>query len=144
MKWANYSEITGEIIQVGSAPDSTTKDDFSHFPGLTQVNVPDFIDRLRHYYDFSTCSFVEKSSSPSEFHEWDWTLKQWIVNIALAESDVRFRRDRLLSASDWTQLPDVPVTTKDDWSVYRQALRDITDQAGFPFSIVWPTAPTQQ
>jgi hypothetical protein len=54
-------------------------------------------------------------------------------------SDIRAQRDELLLASDWTQLADAPV---DDlaWAVYRQALRDITQQAD-PFSIVWPIAP---
>lgn len=50
------------------------------------------------------------------------------------------RRNYLLMRSDWTQLPDVPITTKTEWSIYRQALRDITDQPDFP-SIVWPTPP---
>jgi len=53
----------------------------------------------------------------------------------------RGKRNSLLTASDWTQLPDVPQTTKDLWAQYRQDLRDITEQAGFPTSIVWPTAP---
>lgn len=54
----------------------------------------------------------------------------------------RAKRNSLLSASDWTQLPDVPQATKDLWVAYRQALRDVTSQAGFPASIAWPTPPT--
>jgi hypothetical protein len=54
---------------------------------------------------------------------------------------VKARRDYLLAMSDWTQLPDVPQATKDLWAVYRQALRDITAQAGFPQNVTWPTAP---
>lgn len=53
----------------------------------------------------------------------------------------RFRRDDLLKQSDWTQLPDVPQTTKDAWASYRQALRDITAQSGFPATIEWPVVP---
>ena len=53
----------------------------------------------------------------------------------------RATRDRLLVATDWTQLPDVPQATKDIWTTYRQQLRDITEQAGFPTDIVWPIAP---
>ena len=50
-------------------------------------------------------------------------------------------RNRQLSESDWTQLPDVPLSTAklDAWKVYRQALRDITDQPGYPGTIIWPT-----
>jgi hypothetical protein len=54
--------------------------------------------------------------------------------------DIRQRRNELLTASDWTQLPDNPLTDeeKQSWAVYRQALRDITG-ASNPFEIVFPT-----
>lgn len=53
----------------------------------------------------------------------------------------REQRDMLLAKCDWTQLSDAPLTDtqKQSWSVYRQALRDISEQAGFPFSIEWPS-----
>lgn len=54
---------------------------------------------------------------------------------------IRQERDNLLQASDWTQLPDVPQETKDLWAAYRQALRDITSQAGFPREVIWPVKP---
>lgn len=52
----------------------------------------------------------------------------------------RDTRDRLLSESDWTQVLDAPVD-RDAWAAYRQALRDIPQQAGFPTSIDWPVKP---
>lgn len=57
--------------------------------------------------------------------------------------DVRFKRDELLTQCDWTQMPDSPLdsTTKASWATYRIALRDISEQAGFPTNITWPTAP---
>lgn len=58
------------------------------------------------------------------------------------EEDVRAQRDRLLYQCDWTMLPDAPPeVVKADWEVYRQALRDVTNQPGFPENVVWPTAP---
>ncbi len=53
----------------------------------------------------------------------------------------RFERNRLLSLCDWTQFADMPQATKDKWAPYRQALRDIPQQPGFPDSIQWPTKP---
>ena len=52
-------------------------------------------------------------------------------------------RNHLLASSDWTQLPDVALTAeqKAEWAVYRQALRDVPAQAGFPENINWPTVP---
>lgn len=53
------------------------------------------------------------------------------------------RRNAELSLTDWTQLSDVPMTEEKraEWVAYRQALRDITEQSGFPDQIVWPVAP---
>ena len=60
---------------------------------------------------------------------------------AQVAAEARMYRNQLLSESDWTQLPDVPQALKDAWATYRQALRDITAQSGFPTNIVYPTKP---
>ena len=52
-----------------------------------------------------------------------------------------YKRSKLLIESDWTQLPDVPLVTKLAWAEYRQLLRDITDQVGYPLNIIWPDKP---
>jgi hypothetical protein len=54
---------------------------------------------------------------------------------------IRQERNALLASSDWTQAGDVPQATKDAWAIYRQALRDIPQQAGFPTNVTWPTKP---
>jgi hypothetical protein len=59
---------------------------------------------------------------------------------AEAAGGVRATRDMKLKASDWTQMPDAPVD-KQAWATYRQALRDVPAQAGFPFDVSWPVAP---
>ncbi|WLE59164.1 phage tail assembly chaperone [Burkholderia plantarii] len=55
---------------------------------------------------------------------------------------VRRQRDGLLTASDWTQAADVPNALREKWVAYRQALRDITSQQGFPTDIKWPVVPS--
>lgn len=55
---------------------------------------------------------------------------------ALAQA-VREERNRLLTECDWTQLPDAPVDSA-AWAVYRQALRDVSKQEGFPLNVIWP------
>jgi hypothetical protein len=55
-------------------------------------------------------------------------------------ANARKRRNKLLSASDWTQVADAPVD-KAAWATYRQELRDISAQTGFPATVVWPTQP---
>lgn len=54
---------------------------------------------------------------------------------------VRTERDRLLAESDWTQLKDVSEDVAQVWATYRQALRDLSQQAGFPWAVQWPTKP---
>lgn len=62
------------------------------------------------------------------------------TNLVNAEN-VRAQRNELLSRCDWTQLPDVPSAIQAKWTAYRQSLRDITSQPGFPNTITWPDAP---
>lgn len=59
---------------------------------------------------------------------------------AAASQTLREERNKRLSYCDWTQLSDAPVDAA-PWAVYRQALRDISDQAGFPWDITWPKEP---
>ena len=53
------------------------------------------------------------------------------------------KRNDLLYASDWTQIPNNPLTTEQQaaWATYRQELRDISKQSGYPFNVIWPTPP---
>jgi len=55
-------------------------------------------------------------------------------------ASVRAARNEKLAASDWTQVADAPVDQA-AWATYRHALRDITAQAGFPWTIDWPAQP---
>lgn len=56
---------------------------------------------------------------------------------------VRIERNRLLAECDWTQLADSPLTEDDKlaWKIYRQELRAVPQQPGFPWEIVWPDKP---
>ena len=53
---------------------------------------------------------------------------------------IRSTRTEKLKDSDWTQIAD-STADKAAWATYRQALRDITAQAGFPWTVTWPDAP---
>lgn len=62
-----------------------------------------------------------------------WTL------VALSADEARALRDSLLAATDWTANSDV--TMSDEMRTYRQALRDVPSQAGFPDDVTWPVKP---
>lgn len=62
------------------------------------------------------------------------------VDLEKLAAKIRAERNQLLTKSDWTQMPDAPVDQA-AWATYRQALRDIPQQAGFPTDITGPTKP---
>jgi hypothetical protein len=55
-------------------------------------------------------------------------------------ASVRTSRTQKLKDCDWTQIAD-STADKTAWATYRQALRDITGQAGFPWTMTWPESP---
>ena len=75
----------------------------------------------------------------------DWTQMKTAEQLETeqlerASESARNQRDRLLKDSDWTQVSDAPVDQQ-AWAEYRQALRDVPQQSGFPTDINWPTKP---
>lgn len=70
----------------------------------------------------------------------DKTQEELDAQTASIAANVRSTRNRLLSESDWTQVEDAPVD-KATWATYRQALRDITSQEGFPLNVEFPQIP---
>ena len=59
---------------------------------------------------------------------------------AMLAADIRQERDGLIASTDWWATSDRTITAEQ--TAYRQALRDITGQAGFPENITWPTKPS--
>jgi len=70
-----------------------------------------------------------------------WQVSYTVENMAQsdAEANVRDKRNRLLAETDWWAVSDRTMTTAQ--TQYRDALRDIPAQSGFPFSVTWPTKP---
>ena len=91
-------------------------------------------------FDLNRIVISSLQVKPGDFYTLgsDW---RWHPDNSGAWDDARGKRNALLVQSDWTQLPDVPIATKDAWAVYRQQLRDVTLQSD-PFNIVWPVPPT--
>ena len=77
-------------------------------------------------------------------------IQQWAVealsqdeinaNTAQQAAAVRADRNARLAATDWTQIAD-STANKPAWGAYRQALRDVPAQVGFPQSVTWPEQP---
>ena len=73
--------------------------------------------------------------------EWDAVQAAYAAGADTRKAEeVRQERNSLLSETDWMAGSDV--TMSDEWRTYRQALRDIPSQEGFPNTVTWPTKPS--
>lgn len=127
-----------------SFPRSISADTLSQY-GTYEVRVGERPD-----YDVRTQA-AELSAAPVRVGG-VWTLG-WVVSNKSAEQikqyddnaaeGVRAQRDRLLGQSDWVVVMNTEKGTNIplEWEVYRQSLRDITAQDGFPHSVNWPVKP---
>ena len=88
--------------------------------------------------DYAGLTWLSDTAKPSQ-QELDaaWPA----VRDAMKWDALRAERDRLLAASDWTQIADAPVNAA-AWAVYRQALRDVPQDFDSPDDVVWPTPPS--
>ena len=97
----------------------------------------DSVESLSGYFITTKNKVGIKPEQPDSSHVWE--DRKWVLKADLQAEAIVFKRNKLLANSDWTQLPDV--TTPKGWVTYRQALRDITDQTGFPNKVIWPATP---
>ena len=84
--------------------------------------------------------FLQRNEAPHK--DGDKWLIGFIIHDIPAETfatSVRNRRNKLLTETDWMALSDVAMTA--EMTTYRQALRDVTQQSGFPNTVVWPVKP---
>jgi hypothetical protein len=67
------------------------------------------------------------------------------INLEMRSAQERFDRDALLLETDWVVIKALEnsESVDADMTAYRQALRDVPSQSGFPDAIVWPTKPTE-
>lgn len=117
---------------------------------LADYGVYEVTTAERPSYDARTQT-AEMSAAPTKVGS-AWTLG-WVVSSKTAEqiqqyddnaaAGVRAQRDRLLADCDWVVIMNTEKGTNIplEWELYRQNLRDITDQAGFPHNVTWPTKP---
>jgi len=88
----------------------------------------------------STGEIVQIPYTAEEQAEYDTKKAAWAANANDRKAaEVRAERNAKITACDWRVLSDV--SNSDVWKTYRQALRDIPTQSGFPNNVTWPDAP---
>jgi hypothetical protein len=135
-----YQLSNGQIIYSGTCQESD----------LDKQNVPtgcvlQIIENYINWSDFYVLNnaLVSIPEKPNQDYVFNYTTKQWEIDVNKLIFSITRNRNSLLLASDWTQLPNNPLTPELQaaWATYRQQLRDITSQSGYPTNVVWPTAP---
>jgi hypothetical protein len=101
--------------------------------GVFRIHTKDVPD-----YDVLT-QRLNKSNLYQEGGKWwrHYTIEHFPEDVA--KQNVRDHRNSLIAETDWMALNDNNMS--EDWAAYRQALRDITAQKGFPYQVTWPTKP---
>ena len=138
MNYTIYSLINGQILRTVVCSPNVINNQYNN---ATESYVEgNFLDTL---FYIENGLPVMIPPSPGEFYIFDYTTKQYVPNIAFAEQSVNSERVQLLYATDWTQLPNSPLTSEQQqqYAVYRQQLRDIPNQSGYPLNVIWPTKP---
>jgi len=137
-EWLNsyVSDPAGDIVFEGPQATGGTVYQYSQRSGVEQLDGkwytkyilgPVFTDR------------VAEGDQPAQTAAEQETAYKAMKDAEQAKS-VRNQRTQMLKDSDWTQIAD-STADKTAWATYRQALRDITAQSGFPWTITWPDAP---
>jgi len=137
MNYTVYKKDTGEIVN----------NLFCN--NISQQQIPESQDYIEGSYSHDFYYIENKkpifiSLKPEgKYYVFNFNTKEWVLDSNLAIKDVLPKRSNLLYLSDWTQLPNGPLTQQQQeaWAVYRQELRDIPQQSGYPFNVVFPTPP---
>lgn len=122
------------------------------FPApITDADLPDSVVRVHAVAPppYNPQTHKPEQDSAPVFRNQRWELGYTLAALTQQEAQelatgmsqqVRAERNTRLAASDWTQVADAPVDQA-AWAAYRQALRDVTAQPGFPFAVTWPATP---
>jgi len=104
------------------------------------------------YVNTESFEVLNLPDKPSDFHIFNWPAKQWDYSEELysqylvkLKTSIIVQRNNFLLNSDWSELPSALQRLGEakisEWQTYRQALRDITTQEGYPSNVVWPSQP---
>lgn len=110
--------------------------------GAVEVHESDYgTDYTKNYVEGNPR--IENGLYVRNWSEIDATEEEITERLRVEWNKIRAKRNKLLLASDWTQLPDSPLDNveRNAWADYRQSLRDITDQVN-PFTVIFPEPPS--
>jgi hypothetical protein len=133
---AIINSFGGDVVFEGPQATGGTVYQYSQGAGVEQINGK--------WYTKYVLGPIFTDRSATETEPAQAAAEQEAAYKAMKDAEqaasVRTQRGEKLKETDWTQVADAPVD-KAAWATYRQALRDVTAQDGFPWSVEWPTIP---
>jgi hypothetical protein len=141
MKYTEYDPGTGQIMNILYVPQDQLPPNLHQMPWIEGE-----WDGNKHYVDHQQIKDLPADPSTHMVkYSMDWSTKTWHVNVKTTEKIARQTRNSLLYQLDrmnpvwWAELTS---QQQDELKIYRQALLDVPQQAGFPINTEWPTKPT--
>ena len=116
LKEATLNGVGWDVVQEEAKPTTTV-----YQQAVRNGAVQDDIGRWKQSYELKT---LDKTTVDNE-----------------KAIEIRNERDLLLKETDWTQSRDVTLSNDADYKTYRENLRNLPTQSGFPHNVVWPTKP---
>lgn len=152
-KFAVVVQETGEVTGTIQPATDDMISDFEACPYDTDCFFKEIDEGLwqefnKDTYWWSGQMWRVRPSKPSKHHtSWSAQGNAWTLDVDSLLKEVRQERNKSLLNSDWTQLPDSPLTEaeRQEWATYRQALRDLPSNnpnIQFLADIQWPEKPT--
>jgi len=144
-----YKTATGEILRTGSCADSDFELQVQEGETVIEGTANDITQYIDEgvITDYTEEQLLAKSSTPYGY-VWDNLTMTAVKHLDDADistvlaARARAKRNKMLTDCDWTQTDDQTPATKGKFRAFRQELRDVTKQAGFPNAINWPIPPT--
>lgn len=137
-----WQELIGNIVfssMVYQTAESLSDEQRAEFGVYLLVDLPK--PSLTYTQKYSDPIYTVKGATVERaYSAVDKTQVELDADTADKAFQVRTDRNARLAASDWTQVLDAQVD-RTVWAAYRQELRDITAQSGFPWEVVWPQEP---
>ncbi len=133
--YVQYDQLTGQIYGSGSTSIESVE-------GVAGYLIVDgVVDNTK--FKVENSQIVPLPERPGVYYYYDYTTSQWVYDEQVNANAVIDQRNELLYASDWTQIPNNPLTLEQQaaWAVDRHELRDVPNQPGFPANVIWPTPP---
>ena len=149
MSYIIFNTATGEIASFYSSNDNAQEQVANQLlPGQAYIEGSP-TDPATSYVKQVDGQYVLASRPPPPSRFCSWIDGQWVEDeqqkLDVYASNARDQRNALLQESDWTDTASAPARLGEDyynqWQTYRQALRDITKQSGFPLDVIWPVPP---